>query len=103
MSSGRKVIPTAEFDKLPPDAKVKTNYARVWNEKNEQIFAARGGTYRLIGDKLHQPATVALYTNIIGVDRVLKITRLDKTILVVQTEWPDSPTTTNELTYRRLD
>ncbi|MDO8795626.1 MAG: hypothetical protein Q7J25_13515 [Vicinamibacterales bacterium] len=103
MTAGRKVIPTAEFDKLSSDSKVKTNYARIWNEKNDQIFAARGGTYRLVGDKLHHPATIAIYTNIIGVDRVLKITRLDKTTLVAQTEYPDDPTVNNELTYRRID
>ena len=103
MASGRKVTPTAEFDKLSPDAKVKVNYSRIWNEKNEQIFAARGGTYRLVGDRLHQPATIAIYANIIGVDRVLKITRLDKTTLVAQTEFSNNPTSNNEVTYRRID
>jgi hypothetical protein len=103
MAPGRKVTPAAEFDKLSADAKIRTNYARVWNEKNQQIFAARGGTYKLAGDKLHHPATIAIYSNIINVDRVLKITRLDKTTLVAQTEYPDDPTLSDELTYRRID
>jgi hypothetical protein len=100
---GRKVMSNAEFDKLSPEAKVKTNYARVWNEKNDQVFAARGGTYSLVGDRLHQRATMAIYTNIIGVDRVLRISRLDRTTLVAQTEYPDDPDTHVEFTYRRID
>ena len=103
MDAGRKVISNADFDKLSPEAKVKTNYARIWDEKNDQVFAARGGTYTLTGDRLHQPATMAIYTHIIGVDRVLRISRLDKTTLVAQTEYPDDPDAHVELTYRRID
>src|SRR5262245_14755983 len=44
MTRDRSVMSTADFAKLSPEEKVKTNYARIWNEKNEQIFAARGGT-----------------------------------------------------------
>jgi len=103
MDRGRSVVSSADFAKLSPEAKVKTNYARVWNEKNEQMFAARGGTYRLDGDKLHHTVTMSLYTSIIGVDRVLKIVRLDKSTLVAQTEYPDNPAISRELTFRRLD
>jgi len=103
MDAGRKVVSNAEFEKLSPEGKVKTNYARIWNEKNEQVFAARGGTYSLTGDRLHQPATIAIYTHIIGVDRVLRISQLGKTTFVAQTEYPDDPDTHFELTYRRID
>jgi len=103
MEAGRKTVTDSDFEKLSPDAKAKANYARIWNDKNEQIFAARGGTYTLTGDKLHHPATVAIYSNIIGVDRVLKITRLDKTMLVALTEYPDDPATNVEFSYRRID
>jgi len=44
-----------------------------------------------------------IFNNIIGFDRVLKITRLDKTTLVVQTEYPDGLTVNDELTYRRIN
>jgi len=94
----------ADFRKLSPEEKVKTNYARVWNEKNEQIFAARGGTYSLEGDKIHQKPTIALDTIIIGIDLVLKVTRLDKSTMVAQIEWPPvDPTTTREITFRRIE
>jgi hypothetical protein len=103
MEPGRKVITSAEFEKLSADEQAKANYALLWNEENEQIFQARGGSYRLDGNKLHHTATIAIQTGILGIDRILKIIRLDKTTLVVQTEFPDVPNLRKELTYRRLD
>jgi len=104
MERGRSVTNPADFAKLSPEEKVKTNYARVWNEKNEQIFAANGGTYTVEGDKIHIKPTIALATYIIGVDTVLKVTRLDKSTMVVQYEFPPvNPTTTRELTLRRIE
>ena len=104
MDRGRSVMSSADFAKLSPEEKVKTNYARVWNEKNEQLFGANGGTYSVEGDTIHEKPTMALYTGLIGTDRVLKITRLDKSTMVAQLAWPPvNPTTTRELTYRRLE
>ena len=104
MTRDRSVISPADFAKLSPEEKVKTNYARIWNEKNEQIFAANGGTYTVEGDKIHIKPTIALATYIIGVDTVLKVTRLDKSTMVVQYEFPPvNPTTTRELTLRRIE
>ena len=72
--------------------------------REEKIFAARGGTYSLEGDKIHQKPTIALYTIIIGTDDVLKVTRLDKSTMIVQRPEPIlNPTTTRELTYRRIE
>lgn len=103
MEPGRKVITPAEFEKLSAEEKAKANYALLWNEKHEQIFQARGGSYRLEGDKLYHTATIAIQTGILGIERVLKIIKLDKTALVAQTEFPDAPNLRKELTYRRLD
>jgi hypothetical protein len=104
MTRDRSVISPADFEKLSPEEKVKTNYARVWNEKNEQIFVARGGTYSVEGDKIHQKPTIALQSAIIGVDNVLKVIRLDKSTLIVQVEFPPvNPTTTREITFRRIE
>jgi NitT/TauT family transport system substrate-binding protein len=48
--------------------------------------------------------TMALNTHFIGVDFVLKVTRLDKSTMVGQIEFPIlNPTTTRELTYRRIE
>jgi hypothetical protein len=104
MTRDRSVISPADFAKLSPEEKVKTNYARIWNEKNVQIFVARGGTYTVEGDKIHQKPMMALDTAIIGVDDVLKVIRLDKSTLVTQVEFPlFNPTTTREYTYRRIE
>jgi len=37
---GRIVVSPTDFEKLSYEGEIKTNYAHVWNEKNEQIFAA---------------------------------------------------------------
>ena len=104
MTRDRSVISPADFAKLSPEEKVKTNYARVWNEKNEQLFGANGGTYSVEGDTIHEKPTMALYTGLIGTDRVLKITRLDTSTMVAQLAWPPvNPTTTRELTYHRIE
>jgi hypothetical protein len=104
MQRGRSVVSPTDFAQLSPEEKVKTNYARVWNEKNQQIFAARGGTYRLDGDKLHKKPAIALAPAIIDVDYVLKIIRLDKSTMFIQREWDIlNSTTTIEATYRRIE
>ena len=104
MERGRSVTNPADFSKLSSEDKVKISYARVWNEKNQQVFAARGGTYRLEGDTIRQKPTIALDTAIIGLDLVLKVTRLDKSTMVAQMQWPPvDPTTTRELTFRRIE
>jgi hypothetical protein len=104
MTRDRSVMSPADYAKLSPEEKVKTNYARVWNEKNEQIFVARGGTYSLEGDKIHQKQTMALQTAIIGVDIVLKVIRLDKSTMIVQFEFPIiDPTHTREATFHRIE
>jgi hypothetical protein len=104
MQRGRSVMSPTDFAKLSPDEKVKTNYARVFNEKSQQVFAARGGTYRLDGDTLHKKPTIALFTTIIDVDYVLKIIRLDRSTMITQRGWDIiNPTTTIEVTYRRIE
>ena len=104
MMRDRSVTSPADFAKLSPEEKVKTNYARIWNEKNEQIFAAGAGTYNVEGDKIHLKWTMALNTHFIGVEDALQIIRLDKSTMIVQRGFPIlNPTTTRELTYRRIE
>jgi hypothetical protein len=104
MTRDRSVISPADFAKLSPEEKVQTNYTRVWNEQNEQLFGANGGTYSVEGDTIHEQPTMALYTGLIGTDRVLKIIRLDQSTMVAQLAWPPvNPITTRELTYRRIE
>jgi hypothetical protein len=81
-----------------------TNYARVWNEKDQPIFAARAGTYTIVGDKVHETPTIPLDTRQIGADRVLKIIHLDKDTMIVETEDPpELAYPAVEYTYRRID
>jgi len=104
MRRDRAIVKAANFAKLSPEDKHKTNYALIWNDKDQQVFAARGGTYTLSGDKLHQTETIAIRTGRIGVDRVLKIIRLDKDTMVAQNEDPpELAASAREYIYRRID
>ena len=104
MARERKTpVPREAFEKLSSDEKVKANHSRIWDENGQQVFAARGGTYSVEGDKLHQTATIALYSEIIGIDRMLRLIRLDKDTLVVRTEFADLPDTKQEWTFRRIE
>jgi hypothetical protein len=104
MRRDRNVIKADDFAKLSPEEKRKINYARVWNEKDQPIFNARAGTYTIVGDKVHETPTIPLDTRQIGADRVLKITRLDKDTMIVQTEDPpELAYPAVEYTYRRID
>jgi len=96
-------MPREAFEKLSSEEKVKANHARIWDDKGQQVFAARGGTYSVEGDKLHQIATIALYSEIIGIDRMLRIIRLDKDTLIVRTEFADQPDMQQEWTFRRIE
>ena len=91
------------FEKLPAEEKVRVSYSRVWNEQGQQVFAARAGTWQLDGDQLHHAATIAMYAEIVGVDRVLRIVSLDRNTLVMRTEFADLPDVRNEWTFRRIE
>ncbi|HYU51338.1 MAG TPA: hypothetical protein VEK37_00265 [Gemmatimonadaceae bacterium] len=103
MSPGRKTVASAQYDSLSPEGKVKVDYSRVFDDKGNQVFAARAGTWRLVGNQLHQTASMAIFAQIIGIDRSLKITKLSKTSLVVEAPGFTSPDLLTELTYRRID
>jgi len=104
MATERKApMPEAEFSKLSAEAKMKASNARIWGDQGQQLFAARGGTYSVEGDKLHQTATIAMYAEIIGVDRILRIVRLEKDTLVVRTEFADMPDMKQEWSFSRIE
>ena len=103
MSPGRRTVTPARYDSLSSEERIKVDYSRVFDDKGNQVFAARAGTWRLVGSQLHQTASMAIFAPIIGIDRSLKITRLGKTSLMVQAPSFTSPDLTTEMTYRRID
>src|SRR5262249_13125777 len=96
MIRDRSVISPADFAKLSPEEKIKTNYSRVWDKENKQVFTADGGTFAIGGDEIHKRPTVALNPYSIGREIVLKVTRLDKSTMIFQHD-------TIEHTFRRIE
>ena len=102
MDNGRPATSEAKYDSLSAADKIKTDHDRVFKDSGAQVFVARAGTWRLVGNDLHETPVMAIYAPIIGTDQVLKIVRLDGKNLVVQFT-SRSGTTTYEVTYRRVD
>jgi hypothetical protein len=75
----------------------------VFADDGSQVFVARGGTWKLVGNELHETPVMAIYSPIIGTDQVLKIVRLDGKNLVVQVTAIRTTGTVYEVTYRRVD
>jgi hypothetical protein len=103
MNDGRPSVSAAKYDSLSAADKVSADYARVFDGKGGQVFIARGGTWRLAGNVLHETPVMAIYAPRIGVDEALKIVRLDNRNLVVQVDRRPPTTDPYELTYRRID
>jgi hypothetical protein len=103
MNNGRPAFNEARYDSLSVADKIKTDHDRVFRDDGSQIFVARGGTWRLVGNELHETPVMAIYAPIIGTDQVLKIVRLDGRNLVVQMIPPATTGTIYEATFRRLD
>ena len=47
MRRDRAIVNTADFAKLSPEEKHKTNYALIWNDKEQQVFGARRNLHPL--------------------------------------------------------
>ncbi len=101
MNNGRPFVSEAKYDSLSAADKIKTDHDRIFKDNGDQIFVARGGTWKLVGNELHEMPVMAIYSSIIGTDQVLKIIKLDKQTLVLQ-RTPRSGTP-YEATYRRVD
>lgn len=101
MDNGRPATSEAKYDSLSATDKIKTDHDRVFRDNGSQVFVARGGSWKLTGNELHETPVMAIYSPIIGTDQVLKIIRLNNRNLVVQI----TPSSGNayEVTYRRVD
>jgi hypothetical protein len=102
MENGRKAVSAADFAKLSPQEQTKVNYAKVWDDKNAQIFAARGGTYRLEGNVMHTTRSIALQPTTIGLTETNTVVRFDRDTITLRST-PGGDSVAYELTLRRLE
>jgi hypothetical protein len=102
MENGRKVVADADFAKLSPQEQMKVNYAKVWNDKGDQIFAARGGTYRLQGNVVHTTRSLGLQPTFIGLNEAYTVVRFDRKTMTVRTT-PGGDGIAYEISLRRID
>jgi hypothetical protein len=103
MDNGRPELSAAKYDSLSAADKIKADHARVFKDTSDQVFIARGGTWKLAGNVLHEKPVMAIQSSIIGVDQALKVARLDNRNLVIQNVPRPRTPAVYELTYRRVD
>ena len=103
MDNGRPELSAAKYDSLSAADKIKADHARVFKDTGDQVFIARGGTWKLAGNVLHEKPVMAIQSSIIGVDQALKVARLDNRNLVIQNVPRPRTPAVYELTYRRVD
>ena len=101
MEKGRKVVSAADFRNLSQQEQIKVNYAKVWDDKNAQIFAARGGTYKLEGNVMYTTRSIALQPATVGLNETFTVVRFDRNTITLRTP-PDRDGVANEFTLRRL-
>jgi hypothetical protein len=102
MENDRKVVPAAEFARLSVQEQMKVNYAKVWDKKDRQVFAARAGTYRLEGNVIYTTRLIALQPDLVGLNESLTILHFDRKTIVWRTA-PNSAGVAREVTLRRID
>jgi hypothetical protein len=102
MEKGRKAVSAADFEKLSPQEQIKVNYAKVWDDKNAQIFAARGGTYRLAGNVMHTTRLIALQPTAVGLNETFTVVRFDRNMITFRST-PAGDGAAYEVTLRRLE
>jgi hypothetical protein len=102
MKRDRAVLSRTAQATLPPAEQHRANYAKVWNEQHEQVFAARGGRYRVDDGAVYLATAVALQPRNVGRTDTLAVVRLSGTQLVLRAG-PDGEGNRWEYWYRRID
>jgi len=102
MENGRKAVSAADFGKLSSQEQIKANYAKVWDDKNDQIFAARAGTYKLDGNVMSTTRIIALQPASVGLTETFTVVRFNRKTITLRTT-PDSAGVAYEFTLRRLE
>jgi hypothetical protein len=99
MTKDRKNVIPDDLAKLPAAQQVKERHAKIWDDKDQPVFDANAGTYRIENGKVMVDAPVfSLSPSLVGTGaQSADIVTLDRHTMVVR--WADGP----EETLRRID
>jgi hypothetical protein len=102
MDLDRQVITPAELQKLAPEIRVRTNYAKIWDAEHRPRFWASGGTYRLEGNKFVYTDLVSIEPHMINHKGIEIIASVDGTTYVRHSV-DERGVIVRESIFRRLD
>jgi hypothetical protein len=103
MTKDRKNVIPDDLAKLPAAQQVKERYAKIWDEKDQPVFDANAGTYRIENGKIIvAPMAFSLSPSLVGTGaHEIEIVTLDRHTFVARVaSGPDKGT---EETLRRID
>jgi hypothetical protein len=101
MEKDRPALSRAEFERLSPEERIKANYRRVWNEKNQTVFTGIATTYTVQGNTITYTTRIALNPNQLGRVGSETIARLAGDTLIIHRP-PNADGAVLEETWRRL-
>ncbi len=103
MKKGRPVVTPGELARLPLDEKIAARHAQIWDDRNQPVFWASGGTYSIVDSMfVVGPRVLSIEPFWIGVEGEEPITRLDRDAYVYLSP-PRADGTVIETTHRRID
>jgi hypothetical protein len=101
MDLDRAVTQMADLAKLPAAERVKTDYAKIWNDAGQIRFWAAGGIYWLVGADRHYTNLVSIEPYQVNLGNIETVVRLDDSVYVYRS-LPDKEGVQRETYERRI-
>ena len=102
MEFGRTVTTPAQLAAMSPEERRRTNYAKIYNAQDQNVFWASGGEYHIEGDRF----VIARAMSIEPLQQSMKsydqMVQLDSTTYIYQ-EGPDRQGVIRQIIHRRID
>lgn len=101
MDNGRAVTSADSLLRLPPAARRRVNYAKIWDEQDQPRFWASGGAYHIEGNRFVIARAMSIEPAQASARSYDEIVQLDRTWYVYRTT--DRAGVVREWVHRRLD
>jgi hypothetical protein len=102
MTKDRKNVIPDDLAKLPPAQQVKERYAKIWDDKDQPVFGASAGTFRVENGKVMvEPLAFSLAPSMVGTGaHESEVIKLDRHDYIARSS---TGGTGSETTLRRVD
>jgi len=102
MELGRAVTTPAQLAALSEGQRRQTNYAKIYNDKDQNVFWASGGEYHIEGDRFVVVRAMSIEPFWVSVRSYDHIIYLDSTTYIYQ-DGPNKQGVITQITHHRID